>query len=536
MIKKSLVLFSFVIITSLNFSYAQTWNQVNNDGFGNQSMEDARCMVEYKDKLYVGTATEVSGQKCGIWQYNGSTWVQVNTDGFGNESNIGILSLIVYDNFLYAGVENEVDGCEIWRTAAVGGPPFTDWQQVNSNGFGDDYNDLIGSMVVFNGHLYVGTLNEDTGCEIWRTAAAGGPPFTDWEQVNSNGFGDSNNGEAEDLILYNNKLYVGTDNRTTGCEIWRTAAAGGPPFTDWQQVNSNGFGDSNNGEAESFAIYNSYLYVGVGNHSTGCGVWRTAAAGGPPFTDWQQVNSNGFGDSNNEETYGIMIFNGHLYVGTENPMTGGEIWRTAAAGGPPFTDWEQNNDNGFGDINNNGTILGVVYNNYLYAGTSNYETGCEVWNYSDVIPDVINVPVDIKPGSCPNPLNVKSMGVFPAAIMGTENFDVTQVDPETLGLRLKGTEDPLVAPLRWAYADVGEPFLPFIGKVNCFEDCLNCSCNDDCLDLVFHFEIQEVVAALGEVNDEDCLVMEIIGNLKEDSGCTPFVGEDVIRILKKGNQ
>jgi hypothetical protein len=146
------------------------------------------------------------------------------------------------------------------------------------------------------------------------------------------------------------------------------------------------------------------------------------------------------------------------------------------------------------------------------------------------------VGFDIKPGSCPNPLNVKSKGVLPAAIMGTENLDVTQVDPDTLRLRLKGTEEPLVPPLRWALADVGEPFAPFIGKEDCFQDCLDCSCPDGYLDLVFHFDTQEVVAALGEVNDEDCLVMEIIGNLKEESGGTPIVGEDVVRILRKGKQ
>ena len=152
------------------------------------------------------------------------------------------------------------------------------------------------------------------------------------------------------------------------------------------------------------------------------------------------------------------------------------------------------------------------------------------------IPSEVRVPFDIKPGSCPNPVNVKSKGVLPAAIMGTEDFDVTQADPDTLQLRLKGTEEPLVAPLRWAYADVGEPFEPYIGKEDCYDDCAGCSCPDGYMDLVFHFETQEVVEALGEVNDEDCLVLEIIGNLKEEFGGTPIIGEDVLRILKKGKK
>jgi len=41
----------------------------------------------------------------------------------------------------------------------------------------------------------------------------------------------------------------------------------------------------------------------------------------------------------------------------------------------------------------------------------------------------LEVLVDIKPGSYPNPLNVKSKGVLPVAILGTTAFDVSDVCP-----------------------------------------------------------------------------------------------------------
>jgi hypothetical protein len=110
--------------------------------------------------------------------------------------------------------------------------------------------------------------------------------------------------------------------------------------------------------------------------------------------------------------------------------------------------------------------------------------------------------------------------------MGTDSFDVTTIDPASL--ELEG-----VAPRRWAYADVGEPFEPFTGKEDCYEDCAD-SYADGNLDLVFRFVTQAVVGALGEVSDEDCLVLEITGVLKEEYGGTPIVGEEVVRILKKG--
>ena len=47
------VLFSIVFLAVCFFTttYAQNWTQVNTDGFGDPSMEDARCMVVYKDKF-----------------------------------------------------------------------------------------------------------------------------------------------------------------------------------------------------------------------------------------------------------------------------------------------------------------------------------------------------------------------------------------------------------------------------------------------------------------------------------------------------
>jgi len=160
--------------------------------------------------------------------------------------------------------------------------------------------------------------------------------------------------------------------------------------------------------------------------------------------------------------------------------------------------------------------------NYLYVCDTSEDTVTIIAKLHSVI------AMDIKPGSCPNPVNVKSKGVIPVAILGTGDFDVTQVDPDTV--RLEG-----VPPLRWALADVATPVEPFIGKVDCDLDC-NDLCYDGFDDLVFNFDTQEVVAALGPVEDGDCLALELTGELKVELGATPIVGEDVVIILKKGRQ
>jgi len=131
--------------------------------------------------------------------------------------------------------------------------------------------------------------------------------------------------------------------------------------------------------------------------------------------------------------------------------------------------------------------------------------------------------VDIKPGSCPNPVNVKSRGVLPVAILGTSGFDVTKIDPASI--RLVG-----VAPIRSSLEDVSTPF---DSEVTSCEDCTE-SGPDGYMDLTLKFRTQEIVAALGEVNDEECLVLQITGNLKEDFGGDPILAEDFVRILMKG--
>jgi hypothetical protein len=134
--------------------------------------------------------------------------------------------------------------------------------------------------------------------------------------------------------------------------------------------------------------------------------------------------------------------------------------------------------------------------------------------------DLVTVALDIKPRSCPNPLNVASRGVLPVAILGTVDFDVTDIDVSTI--LLEG-----VAPIRWAFADVATPFN---GSYD--DDCFDCTTDgfDGLKDLVLLFKRQEVVAMLGPVSDRDCVQLMITGALFDG---TPIEGTDSIIILDK---
>ncbi|MDH5266427.1 MAG: hypothetical protein OEW62_01970 [Candidatus Bathyarchaeota archaeon] len=61
--------------------------------------------------------------------------------------------------------------------------------------------------------------------------------------------------------------------------------------------------------------------------------------------------------------------------------------------------------------------------------------------------NTVTVSIDIKPGSCPNSINLKSKGVIPVAILTDGSFDATTVDPTSV--LFAGA-----APLRWTIEDV----------------------------------------------------------------------------------
>ncbi len=62
----------------------------------------------------------------------------------------------------------------------------------------------------------------------------------------------------------------------------------------------------------------------------------------------------------------------------------------------------------------------------------------------------ILVEIDIKPGSCPNAINLGSHGVIPVAILSSSDFDATTVDPDTVelsgaGVAVRGKADKYMA-------------------------------------------------------------------------------------------
>jgi hypothetical protein len=134
--------------------------------------------------------------------------------------------------------------------------------------------------------------------------------------------------------------------------------------------------------------------------------------------------------------------------------------------------------------------------------------------------DSAYVGLDIHPGSCPNPLQTGRRGVTPVAVLGSEAFDVADVDISTI--RLEG-----VRPNRSAFEDVSTPFPIAEGKFDLDPYCHTLGA-DGFVDLVLHFDTQAIVAAIGPKAIGELVVLKLKGKLKDG---TDFEGEDIMIII-----
>jgi hypothetical protein len=153
----------------------------------------------------------------------------------------------------------------------------------------------------------------------------------------------------------------------------------------------------------------------------------------------------------------------------------------------------------------------------------------DYWNaVTDVDNVVLTAPLttvglDIRPGSCPNPLNIRQAsssakmlkgGVLPVAILGSSTLDVASID--VASLRLEG-----IAPLRHGYEDVATP----AGPEAC--DCTTLGA-DGYMDLTLKFDAAQLAAALAPLTENTTLLLQVTGSMVDGS---PISGEDCVRIV-----
>ena len=168
------------------------------------------------------------------------------------------------------------------------------------------------------------------------------------------------------------------------------------------------------------------------------------------------------------------------------------------------------------------------------VGSLSETTGGSIWSIQDLVNDPATgeaillevmekciseaikaeVNFDIHPTSCPNPLNKKSKGVTPMAILGTADFDVMDVNVSSLAING-------VSPVNHAYEDVA---MPYEGEFSDPADKYECNEEgpDGYMDLTLKFDTQAILDSV----DKGEQYMEITGTKLSDG--SPVNGKDVI--------
>ena len=143
-----------------------------------------------------------------------------------------------------------------------------------------------------------------------------------------------------------------------------------------------------------------------------------------------------------------------------------------------------------------------------------------------------SIKVDIIPGTCPNPIDVKTDRDLPVAILGTQDFPVDDLDPTSVriwrnvnGEYIGGNVLPIVLPS----ADTATPFYPTPGG-----DCCHDLAGDGIVDLNVEFE---KLALVGDLELEGIphgttiylrvtvLVLDDEGNRLEGGDCVVILNE-----------
>ena len=258
-------------------------------------------------------------------------------------------------------------------------------QQINNDGFGSGPgNDISREVVKIDGNLYsgdrLGNIWEYSNGTTWNIIDSdAGPSFVydyngtlvtsnpsasgvkikqltngTFSQINTDGFGSANNFGNDGLAVVNNKMYVSTHNGAGGTEVYEYNGS-----NSWSLINSGGFGDSNNNNSY-LTNFNNTLIASTWN-SSGSQIYQYSGN-----NQWSKIANDGLGG--NFDTVRLTTMNGQMY-GIGSSSSGTRVFRY-----DNDLTWTPISATGLGDPSNTEGFL-TTFNNTLYASTGGTAIG-----------------------------------------------------------------------------------------------------------------------------------------------------------------
>lgn len=207
-------------------------------------------------------------------------------------------------------------------------------------------------------------------------------------------------------------------------------------------------------------------------------------------------------------TVGLSLFqDGHFSSGSWGPLDTQQDGAGAATSDGAVTFHEMSHPLNSGDAEDFALALGDVvgfcvryFDDDTAISDSHYPTDCQLevneqTLYAEImiVAPPATILVDIKPGDDVSPINLKSQGVIPVAIMGSDVFDVNEIDRTTLRFGPGGAMP--------AHKDLGH-----LADLN----------GDGIDDLMTHYRTQEAGLSVGDT--EACVTGATLGG-ESFEGC-----------------
>jgi len=336
-----------VLCTSVALAQEWPWAQINVDGFGSTANTDVPSLATHAGALYAGAANAIAGAE--IWRYASGVWSPVSTDGWGAGGTLAIpWAMASYSGSLYVGT----DQAQVWAydgvTWGLSGTLGTPTARVTS-------------LAAYGGDLYAGTWDATNGAGLWRFNGVG------WASVMTGGFVGQGSPVTTTMIsalhVHNGLLYMGTGDGPGAAQLW---AYDGATFT---RVDGGAF--SARARVNDLCSYSGSLVIAVDHQiwlldAMGLRLLRTmdgatAVSEVEPLGDlllaavnyasqgpvvwaynggqWWQTSAPGFGDADNAAANSMLSDGDSIYVGTQNPSDGGEVWSQALVLDVSKSDW-----------------------------------------------------------------------------------------------------------------------------------------------------------------------------------------------------
>ena len=294
---------------------------------------ESRALWVHHGRLYVGVGYSGLGGKveAGAWASadpganadptGAFNWTKVIDFPTLDSTNTNVVSFATYFGRLYLGTENRT-GFQVWRSKVADPAANRDWTKVVTGGAGMGVNEWAGTMKVFGGWLYVGSMHvpgisgstQVKGFDLIRVS-----PWNTWQLVigdpraavtpfgtrtmtpisgKPSGMGNPLNLYCWSLAVKDGQLYLGTFDLTTmlkhsgipdaqiavmlGLSVAQVqklyAGAGGDLYSTWNGCSwktrtLTGFGNEFDYGFRNIVAAPSGLYFGLSDPFFGCAVW-----------------------------------------------------------------------------------------------------------------------------------------------------------------------------------------------------------------------------------------------------------------------